>query len=139
MATNPICVAVKRHDHELRLPAMIQHLRYRVFESSTCQERLHALFFCADWLCLDEVTWVHGEVGAISLRMREVFARGLSVGARHMVLAHNHPSGDCRPSAKDMLATRRLQDIGNALDLELADHLIFTREKVYSMRAGGKL
>jgi DNA repair protein RadC len=71
--------------------------------------------------------------------MRDVFAEALRLGASGMILAHNHPSGECRPSDNDIAATRRLAEVALALDVALIDHLIFTHEAVYSMRAGGLL
>ena len=71
--------------------------------------------------------------------MRDVFSQALSLGASAIILAHNHPSGNCRPSAQDILATRKFGEIANALDIALLDHLILTDTSVYSMRAGGLL
>ncbi len=119
--------------------AMIQHLHRRIFSHSVGPERFHALFLSQHCACLGETTLASGGPNNLSLRMRDLFARALSVEAAGMVVAHNHPSGNCRPSVEDMKATKRLRDVGKALDIELLDHLIFTREKVYSMRAGGKL
>ena len=65
--------------------------------------------------------------------------RALALGAAGFVLAHNHPSGDCRPSADDLAGTRQIAGIAEALELTLIDHLIVTRRCVYSMRAGGCL
>ncbi|MGN6495755.1 MAG: JAB domain-containing protein, partial [Tsuneonella sp.] len=55
------------------------------------------------------------------------------------LLAHNHPSGDCRPSEEDVAATRHLAAVGAALELELVDHVIVTRHRALSLRAGGYL
>ena len=73
------------------------------------------------------------------MRMRELFGKALSMDAHSMIVAHNHPSGRCKPSPYDITATRRLKDIARALDIELLDHLIITQQSVYSMRAGGDL
>lgn len=75
----------------------------------------------------------------LSVRMRENFGEALRLDARELILAHNHPSGQCRPSSCDMTATRRLAEVARALDIVLIDHLILTDEAVYSMRAGGLL
>jgi DNA repair protein RadC len=59
--------------------------------------------------------------------------------ATGIILAHSHPSGYCRPSGCDIATTRRLAQVAQALDIALVDHLIFTADAVYSMRAGGLL
>ena len=74
-------------------------------------------------------------VAGIQMRAREILADALQVQAHGIVIAHNHPSGFCRPSEHDYLATRRLSHIAATLDIELLDHLIITRNRAYSMRA----
>ena len=103
------------------------------------EERFHVVFLDRDRNYCDDCVLSCGSSVHLPVRLRDVFARALIQDARCLVVAHNHPSGDCRPSDADLSATRRLHEIARALDIELLDHLIFTREKVYSMRAGGKL
>ena len=56
-----------------------------------------------------------------------------------IVLAHNHPSGDARPSDSDCRATRRLATAAEALDCTLVDHLIFAGDDCTSLRRMGLL
>ncbi len=102
-------------------------------------ERLHSLFLDESGNYVGDASLGHGARSALSLRMRELFGRALSMNAKGMVIAHNHPSGFCRPSQSDIIATHRIRSIAETLDVELVDHLIFTRDTVYSMRAGGNL
>ena len=46
------------------------------------------------------------------------------LGARSLVLAHNHPSGDPRPSPEDRAVTRRVGELGHRLGVQLVDHLV---------------
>lgn len=118
---------------------LVEFLRGMVLQSPAHAERFHVVYLDGQRSYLGDAPLGQGSVGALSLRMRSVFSRALSLGASSLVVAHNHPSGLCRPSEKDIVATRRLNDIASALDIELVDHLIFTRTAVYSMRAGGDL
>jgi DNA repair protein RadC len=68
-----------------------------------------------------------------------LFERALTLGAGGFLLAHNHPSGDCRPSDDDLAATRRLAGIAEALEFELVDHLVVTARRALSMRGAGCL
>ena len=53
---------------------------------------------------------------------------------------HGRPAqSHARGHGCDIAATRRLAEVAKALDIALIDHLIFTQEAVYSMRAGGLL
>ena len=54
-------------------------------------------------------------------------------------MAHNHPSGDPRPSRADIQATRRLAETADALDIRLHDHLIFAGTDCRSFRELGLL
>lgn len=83
--------------------------------------------------------FVHGRADSIVARVRPLFARALSLGAHGLLLAHNHPSGNCRPSAQDIRSTRMLRDLGAALEVELIDHLIFAGGRCLSMSGGGYL
>ncbi|MEE4317542.1 MAG: JAB domain-containing protein [Erythrobacter sp.] len=124
---------------EDRLGAMIAYLRGIVIAPEGMRERGHAIFVDAERCWLGDTSIGVGNLNALSLRMRTLFGEALRLDARGIILAHNHPSGHCRPSGCDIAATRRLADVARALDIELIDHLIFTREAVYSMRAGGML
>jgi DNA repair protein RadC len=117
----------------------IGYLRKVVLTPPALHERGHAIFVDDRRTCVGEAAFGMGNISKLTLRMRELFADALRVDAAGIILAHNHPSGQCRPSEGDIVATRRLQEIGRALDIALIDHLIFTPEAVYSMRAGGFL
>ena len=124
---------------EARMAALIAYLRTVVLASGGERERCHVIFVDQRNSCLGDASVGMGSLAALSVRMREIFGEALRLDARGMILAHNHPSGHCRPSGCDIAATRRLADIARAIDIELIDHLIFTEEAVYSMRAGGLL
>ncbi len=64
---------------------------------------------------------------------REVVARALAQGAAGLICAHNHPSGELRPSRADLELTRRLYYACRAVGLELVDHLIVGRQAVLSL------
>lgn len=124
---------------EAQLTATIEYLRGVVLSSPERGERFHAIFVDSRRAYLGDEAMGHGAASALTLRMREFFSKALLVGAHAIIIAHNHPSGDCRPSKLDIDATLRLSAIASALDIELLDHLIFTHNAVYSMRAGGNL
>jgi DNA repair protein RadC len=56
-----------------------------------------------------------------------------------IVLAHNHPSGDARPSPSDCRVTRRLATVAEAIDCALLDHLVFAGGECTSFRRLGLL
>ncbi|KPP89484.1 JAB domain-containing protein [Erythrobacter sp. HL-111] len=124
---------------EAHVAALIDHLRRSLIAAEGEEERFHAIFLDRSNAYLGDAGFGRGCGQALVLRMRCVFSRALELGTAGIVVAHNHPSGDCRPSATDIAATRRLGAVGAALDIELLDHLVITRRSVFSMRAGGLL
>ena len=56
--------------------------------------------------------------------------------AASVMLFHNHPSGNVKPSKEDMIVTRKLQKCGQLLGIELLDHIIVggTNGKMLSFR-----
>lgn len=70
---------------------------------------------------------------------RQVFRVALGVGARAVVLAHNHPSGDPTPSAQDIEVTRRVARAGQILGIPLVDHLVIGGGRFASLAEAGRL
>jgi len=62
-----------------------------------------------------------------------VFAAALKANASSIVLAHNHPSGNLQPSNSDITLTRKFENGGKILDIEVVDHIILTSEGFYSI------
>ncbi len=119
--------------------AMVDFLREMVMQPCARSERFHAVFLDQESAFIESAPLGYGGAGSLSVRMREVLGMALELDAHGLLLAHNHPSGQCRPSQRDIEATCRLKRVAQALDIALLDHLIFTHDAVYSMRAGGKL
>ena len=80
-----------------------------------------------------------GEEGGAAFPIREIIGDAVSHCSAGIVLAHNHPSGDPRPSASDCRATRRLATAAEALDCTVLDHLIFGGTDCTSLRSLGYL
>lgn len=68
-----------------------------------------------------------GTLNASLVHPREVFADAITDRAASIIVAHNHPSGTLEPSEADLEVTRRLQDAGKLLGINLTDHLIVTK------------
>jgi len=68
-----------------------------------------------------------------------IFKKALEQLASSIILVHNHPSGNCQPSAADMALTRKMKEAGQFLDLPVLDHLIFTDQDYYSFADEGTL
>lgn len=102
-------------------------------------ELLHVVFLDGRHGYLGDESIASGSAGRLTGSTRHLVARAFDLGARALILAHNHPSGSARPSPEDVAATAQIARIAAELDLALIDHLIVTRHEVFSFRAEGLL
>ncbi len=103
------------------------------------REQLFALYLSVSGRPLALECLSTGSVDRTLVDPREVFRPALLLGARSLVLAHNHPSGDPRPSPEDRAVTRRVSELGHKLGVQLADHLILGSNSFCSLAEMGLL
>jgi DNA repair protein RadC len=82
-------------------------------------------------LCLNtknEPTAIHtvsiGTLNSSMVHPREVFKAAILANSANILLAHNHPSGNVAPSKEDIEITKRLNEAGKILGIEVLDHII---------------
>ncbi len=68
-----------------------------------------------------------------------IFKKAVESLASAVILIHNHPSGNLKPSQADVILTRKLKEGGKLLDIPVLDHLIFTDESYYSFADEGMM
>ena len=73
-----------------------------------------------------------GTVNASIVSPREIFMEAIHHEAVYIILLHNHPSGDPTPSGEDIALTRRIQEAGRLMDIQLIDHIIIGDHKYLS-------
>lgn len=79
----------------------------------------------------------HGGFTGVVVDTKMVFGVALKACACAIVVAHNHPSGNLRPSSQDIKVTQRLKAAGDILELPLQDHLIVSTEGYLSLAEEG--
>lgn len=80
-----------------------------------------------------------GFITRTHLQIRKVLASALKREASNIIIAHNHPSGDPKPSQADLQLTQTLQHVGYTLQIRLLDHIIIAKDNFYSFRQEGFL
>ena len=78
--------------------------------------------------------WARVSLGGISgtaVDSKIIFVLALQTGASSIVVSHNHPSGNIKPSEADIKLTKQLKEAGKFLEILLLDHLILTSEGTY--------
>lgn len=83
---------------------------------------------------LSTVKLYKGSAHTTLVRMAEVFREAVRITATAIIVVHNHPSGDPRPSAQDVSMTKMLCDSGKLLDIAIADHMVIGGGRYVSMR-----
>ena len=68
-----------------------------------------------------------------------IFKNALNLNATCIILGHNHPSGNPRPSEEDRLLTKKLVAAGKLLDIFVKDHVIIGNERYYSFLDHGEM
>ena len=80
-----------------------------------------------------------GTIDSAHVHPREVVKRALELNAAAVILAHNHPSGETRPSRADHEITQQLQQTLALVDIRVLDHIIVGRGKTTSFANDGLL
>ena len=80
-----------------------------------------------------------GTVDQAPVFPREVIARALELKASGLILLHNHPGGDPRPSHQDFQLTRKLQAVARDLGLRVLDHIIIGQDNYFSFQEEGNM
>ena len=80
-----------------------------------------------------------GTLDGASVHPREVVRRALALNAACVVIAHNHPSAVCEPSAADISITSRIRDALALVDIRLLDHFIVSGTSALSLAARGHI
>jgi DNA repair protein RadC len=80
-----------------------------------------------------------GILNANLIHPREVFEPAVRHLAAQILIAHNHPSGDTRPSEEDLKVTKNLLEAGKILGIEIIDHVIVSQNSFLSLKCEGLL
>jgi len=75
-----------------------------------------------------------GTLNANLIHPREIFKYALEKNAANIVLVHNHPSGDPKPSPNDIEVTKQIVEAGKMMGIDILDHIIITKTKTFSFK-----
>lgn len=80
-----------------------------------------------------------GGINQSIVDIRIVFKTALEHFATGIIISHNHPSGNVKPSAEDVGITKKIKEAGNLMNIQLLDHLIITQNSYLSFADEGIL
>ena len=81
----------------------------------------------------------HGGTTHVIADPKIIFKKAFQLNATAIILGHNHPSGNPRPSEDDRQLTKKLVSAGKLLDINVIDHIIIGNERYYSFRDHGEM
>lgn len=80
-----------------------------------------------------------GTINATLVNPREIFKNAYIFDSVMIVLAHNHPSGICKPSNEDINITKKILNVSYIMGIKVIDHIIFSTSQYFSMAKNGLL
>ncbi|OMC81608.1 JAB domain-containing protein [Viridibacillus sp. FSL H8-0123] len=78
-----------------------------------------------------------GSLNASIVHPREVIKPAILSNAASIMVCHNHPSDNVEPSSEDIEVTKRLQEVGEIVGIELLNHIILGEDSYLSFRERG--
>jgi DNA repair protein RadC len=105
-----------------------------VYMRNKTREHLMTIYLNARNEMLFKKPMFIGTLNANLVHPREIFQEALRQNAASIILVHNHPSGNPEPSQDDLEITKRLIEAGKIMGIDVLDHVIITKNKVFSFK-----
>jgi DNA repair protein RadC len=97
---------------------------FRVRLGNQMQESFFCIYLDNKHRILKEKEISVGIINKSLVHPREIFAPAIAIRACAIILIHNHPSGDPKPSGADIKITKRLVEVGELVGISILDHII---------------
>ena len=108
--------------------AMLSHLKL---------EQFHVFCLNKDGMLIKDIMLAEGTIDHVPVYIREFTKSVLDAGAAKIFLAHNHPSGNLKPSKNDIRVTRDICMAMAMLEIDVIDHIIIANNKHFSFYEHG--
>lgn len=109
-------------------------LAQAVYMREKTREHLMAIYLNARNEMIYKKPMFIGTLNANLVHPREIFQEALKQNAASVILVHNHPSGDAKPSEDDLAITKRIVEAGKTMGIDVLDHIIITKTHVFSFK-----
>jgi DNA repair protein RadC len=100
------------------------HLRATLSGLTNDIERFMVIFLDSQLKIISTEIVASGTIASSAVYPREIIKKVLQHEAAHIIVGHNHPSGETLPSSSDRAVTKKLQTALAALDIDMLDHVI---------------
>ncbi len=116
---------------------LIKYLRSSIGHSKT--ENLKILLLDSKNRIIGDETAKHGSTNTIAIYPREIVKSAIFHNASAVIICHNHPSGNTKPSRSDIQQTAILKEALSSIDVVLHDHVIISASSYYSFKSNDQL
>ncbi len=103
------------------------------------QENFVAVYLDTKQRVIADQIITKGTLNSSLIHPREVFYGAIKHCAHSLIILHNHPSGDPRPSEEDLNVTQILKETGEIMGIALIDHIILGQTSWWSWREEGRV
>ena len=97
-------------------------------------EEFRAIFLNVKWQVVGEEIMQRGTINQVAIHPREVVKMAMEKKASAVILVHNHPSGDVKPSRADIDMTKQIKIALESINITLLDHLIVAKNNYNSLK-----
>jgi len=77
----------------------------------------------------------HGGTNSANVDPKDLFAEAIKAGAPKIIMVHNHPSGNSKPSQQDIEFTERMEQVSEILGIQLLDHIVIGYNEYTSIKS----
>lgn len=131
-----MAIAPRRDRLKITEPETV-YKRYSPQLSHLKKERFLILVLNSANILMRDIQISEGILNASLVHPREVFKAAILETAASIILLHNHPSGEVKPSLEDESITQRMVEAGQLLNIPVLDHIIIGSRNFYSFREAG--
>jgi DNA repair protein RadC len=127
--------ALKIQDETLPIISSVKDVvAQAVYMRNKTREHLMVIYLNARNEMIYKKPMFVGTLNANLVHPREIFKGALEHNAASVILVHNHPSGDPEASQDDLEITKRIVEAGKIMGIDVLDHIIITKTKVFSFK-----
>lgn len=115
--------------------SLLKYLRSDIGFSS--REEFKVIFLNNFNILVGSETLFVGTIDKSAVYPREILEKVIQYKAKGVIFAHNHPSGNLRPSKQDIQITEHMQEVLEMIDVKLLEHIIITKDGYFSFLQEG--
>lgn len=102
------------------------------------QEHFYCVYLNTKSEVIKKICLYVGTINETIIHPREIFKHAARLSAHAIILVHNHPTGDARPSVADINVTRHLKNLSEMMGIQIVDHIIIGKNEYFSLNDNKK-